>query len=101
VRRRAPRPLAAALEVVLPRTEPPTLIARVQTAWPTAVGEVVAAEAEPASEREGLVTVRCSSSLWASELDLMQGDLAASLNEALGSSDASSPVSGLRFVTAS
>jgi predicted nucleic acid-binding Zn ribbon protein len=101
MRRRAPRPLAAALEDALPGAEPATLLARVQTAWPVAVGEVVAAETEPASEREGVVKVRCSSSLWASELDLMQGDLVASLNAELSSPDPSSPVSRLRFVTAS
>jgi predicted nucleic acid-binding Zn ribbon protein len=77
--------------------EPATLLARVQSAWPSAVGEVVAAETEPAREREGVVTVRCSSALWASELDLMKADLAASLNAELGSADASSPVTGLRF----
>ena len=101
MRRPAPRPLARALETAVPGAEPATLIARVQTAWPAAVGVAVAAEAEPASEREGAVTVRCSSSLWASELDLMQADLTASLNAELGSSDPSSPVSRLRFVTAS
>jgi predicted nucleic acid-binding Zn ribbon protein len=99
VKRLAPRPLARALEAAVPSAEPATLIARVQTAWPAAVGEVVAAETEPASEREGVVTVRCSSSLWASELDLMQADLAASLNAELGSSEPASPVSRLRFLT--
>ena len=101
MRRRAPRPLAEALAVAVPRAEPATLMARVQTAWPAAVGEVVAAETEPAREREGVLTVRCSSSLWASELALMQADLAASLNAELGSADPASPVSALRFVTAS
>ncbi|MDQ3587978.1 MAG: DUF721 domain-containing protein [Actinomycetota bacterium] len=80
--------------------EPATLLARVQSAWPGAVGEVVAAEARPAGEREGVVTVACASSVWACELELMGGDLTASLNVSLGSPDSSSPVSALRFVTA-
>ncbi len=90
-----------ALLDVAGHVEPPTLLARVQSAWPSAVGDVVAAETEPAGEREGVVTVRCSSSLWASELGLMGADLAAALNAEMGSQDATSPVSGLRFVTAS
>ena len=80
--------------------EPATLLARVQSAWPDAVGDVVAAEAEPAGEREGVVTVACGSSLWASELELMGRELTASINASLGSEDPSSPVSALRFVTA-
>ena len=100
MRRQAPRPLAEALDQVVGAAEPATLLARVQTAWPTAVGDAVASEAEPTTERGGVVTVRCASSLWASELDLMKADLAASLNAELGSPDAASPVSGLRFVTA-
>ncbi len=100
MRRLAPRPLAAALAAAVGEAEPATLLARVQSAWPAAVGAAVAAEADPASERQGVVTVRCTSSLWASELELMAPDLASSLNAALGSEDASSPVAGLRFVTA-
>ena len=76
MRRPAPRPLAAALAAAVGQAEPATLLARVQSAWPAAVGEVVAAEADPASERQGVVTVRCTSSLWASELELMAPDLA-------------------------
>jgi len=99
VRRRAPRHVSVALEAALASAEPATLLARVQSAWPGAVGEVVAAEAEPTAEREGMVTVACASSLWASELELMRRDLTASLNASLGSQDPASPVSELRFVT--
>ncbi|MDX6607493.1 MAG: hypothetical protein QOD14_2033, partial [Solirubrobacterales bacterium] len=44
-RRRAPRPIAAAVEAALERAEPATLLAAVQSAWPSAVGEAVAREA--------------------------------------------------------
>ncbi len=80
--------------------EPATLLARVQSAWAGVVGSVVAAEAQPASERDGVVTVACRSSVWASELGLMGQELTASLNVSLGSQDSASPVSELRFVTA-
>lgn len=80
--------------------EPVTLLARVQSAWPGVVGDVVAAEAKPSGEREGVVTVGCGSSLWAAELELMGPNLTALLNASLGSQDPASPVSALRFVTA-
>ena len=100
MRRRAPRHVSVALEAALGGAEPATLLARVQSAWPGAVGDVVAAEAQPSAERDGVVTVACASSLWASELELMRRDLTASLNASLGSQDPASPVSELRFVTA-
>ena len=76
--------------------EPPTLLARVQGCWADTVGEVVNEEAEPVSERDGIVTIECRSSVWAEELKMMAPDLRGRLNEALGD-DA---VSELRFTAA-
>lgn len=70
-RRRAPRPLAAAVGTALERAEPATLLAAVQSAWPGAVGEAIAREATPVSERDGIVKVACRSATWAEELDLL------------------------------
>lgn len=92
-RRKAPRPAADAIRNVLAETAPQTLLAEVQTAWASACGEAVAAEARPVSERDGVITVACRSSTWASELDLMQATLIERLNAAIGSG----PVRGLRF----
>ena len=75
--RRAPRPIGAALETVLQGAEPATLLAAVQSAWPGAVGEAVAREASPVSERDGVVTVACRSATWAQELDLLGGQILA------------------------
>ena len=83
MRRRAPRPLAAALGRVTAGLEPATVLARVQGCWVEAVGEVVSAEAQPVSEREGVVTVSCRSSVWAEELKMMGPDLRERLNTAL------------------
>jgi predicted nucleic acid-binding Zn ribbon protein len=69
--RRTPRPVGAALQTVLSGAEPATLLAAVQSAWPGAVGEAVAREASPVSERDGVVTVSCRSATWAQELDLL------------------------------
>lgn len=95
MRRLAPKPVARVLAEALPRSAPATLLARAQAAWPGAVGEVIAAESAPVSEREGTLTIGCSSAVWAQELELMAADLIVPLNAALGGPR----VRRLRFVT--
>jgi predicted nucleic acid-binding Zn ribbon protein len=73
--------------------EPATTLARVQGSWAEIVGSGVAEVAQPVSEREGVVTVACESSLWANELALMAPDLLAKLNAALPER----PLAELRF----
>ena len=85
MRRRAPRPAALAVEALTRRLAPRTALAEVQRVWPAAVGAVIAAEAQPTAEHDGVVTVSCNSAVWAQELDLMGPDLVARLNAALGS----------------
>ena len=63
--RRSPRPLALALDHIRDDLEPDSLLAYVQRAWPGAVGVTIAAEAQPTTERGGVVTVSCSASVWA------------------------------------
>jgi predicted nucleic acid-binding Zn ribbon protein len=92
--RRAPRPLAAAVGAALERVEPATLLAAVQRAWPGAVGEAVAREASPVSERSGVVTVACRSSTWAQELDLLRDQILARLRSELDDPEA---LEALRF----
>jgi predicted nucleic acid-binding Zn ribbon protein len=83
VSRRAPRRLGEAVGALADDLAPRTPLAAVQRAWPEAVGELIAAEAHPAAERAGVVTVTCSSSVWAHELDLMSPVLIERLNGAL------------------
>lgn len=83
-RRRAPRHAANAFQAALRRAAPQTPLAAVQTAWSTAVGEQLAAVAEPVSERDGTLTVECADAVWAQELDLMQATLLEKLKEELG-----------------
>ncbi len=97
-RRRAPRPLATAIGQALERAEPATLLAAVQRAWPVAVGEAIAREATPVGERAGVVTVACSSSAWAQELDLLGGRILARIRPELPSGI---PLEGLRFIISS
>jgi predicted nucleic acid-binding Zn ribbon protein len=84
VRRRAPRPLAAAVDAFTATLVPATPLARVQMVWAEAVGEAVAREAEPVAVRDATLTVACRSAVWAHELDLMSGEVVAALNGALG-----------------
>jgi predicted nucleic acid-binding Zn ribbon protein len=83
-RRRAPRPAAGAFKAALDRVGPKTPLAAVQTAWPKAAGEQVAAVAVPVSERDGTVTIECADTVWAQELDLMQGALLKRLRAEVG-----------------
>ncbi len=81
--RRSPRRLALALERSHPDWAPESLLAELQSAWPRAVGDVIAAEATPTAERAGVVTVSCTASVWAQELDLMGPTIVERLNELL------------------
>ena len=98
MRRTGPRPLSGAFGELVGELTPLTLLARVQSAWPDAAGGPLAAQAEPVSERSGLVTVRCRSATWAHELELLSRDLREQLNGALGGSKGEGPVTGFRFV---
>lgn len=95
-RRAFPRPLAGALPGVLERVLPDTLLARAAVSWERAVGAEIASHSEPVSERQGVVTVACDSSIWAHELTLMHDELVAALRRELPGEE----LSGLRFQTA-
>ena len=73
--RRSPRPMALALDQIRDELAPLSLLADVQRAWRTAVGPTIAEEAQPTAERAGVVTVSCSASVWAQELDLMAPEI--------------------------
>jgi predicted nucleic acid-binding Zn ribbon protein len=82
--RRSPRSLSFALEDFRDGVEPDTVLAGVQRVWPAAVGSAIATEATPSAERGGVLTVSCTASVWAQELDLMGPAILARLNELLG-----------------
>lgn len=82
--RYAPRPLSLALDGLTATLAPTTTLARVQGAWSEAVGAVIADAGRPTAERDGVLTVTCSDSVWAAELELMGPKLMESLNQSLG-----------------
>ena len=81
--RRSPRQLGLAVERIRDELAPHTLLAEVQRVWPEAVGAGIASEAEPTAERGGVVTISCSASVWAQELDLMAPTILERLNQVL------------------
>jgi predicted nucleic acid-binding Zn ribbon protein len=84
MRRRAPRPIALALDDLRAQLAPATLLAEVQAAWPAAVGEALATAGTPVSERDGTVVIACHEAVWAQEIDLMSERLVEALNGRLG-----------------
>jgi len=83
-RRRAPRQASAAFRAARDLVAPKTGLATVQGAWEQTVGAQLAAVATPVSERAGTLTIEVTDSVWAQELDLMQGQLLERLRAELG-----------------
>jgi predicted nucleic acid-binding Zn ribbon protein len=81
--RRSPRSVALPLDRIRDALAPQTLLADAQRVWPEAVGATIAAEARPTAERGGMLTVACSASVWAQELDLMAPSILPRLNSRL------------------
>ncbi len=82
--RRAPRPLGLAVEGLRDSLAPAGALSRIQRVWEQAVGETVAAEAWPVAEHAGVLSVACSSAVWAAELRMLSGELVERCNAALG-----------------
>jgi hypothetical protein len=72
--RRSPRSVALPIDRIRDDLAPQTLLAD---------GDTIAAEARPTTERGGTLTVACSASVWAQELDLMAPTILARLNSCL------------------
>ena len=83
--RRGPRSMDAAFGSLADDLAPETLLAKVQRVWSGAVGEAIAAEAQPSAERGGTITISCSASVWAQELDLMAPQIIPRVNAQLSS----------------
>jgi predicted nucleic acid-binding Zn ribbon protein len=82
---RSPRRLSGSLGTLVERLVPDTMLAEVQREWPVAVGAAIARRANPVTERAGVLTISCESSVWAQELDLMSEAILERLNRSLRS----------------
>jgi len=93
---RGPRNASAAIRAIRDQAAPATLLACVQSVWAEVVGPAIAAEADPVSERDGVVTVACRTATWAQELDLMQDRILERLNASIGAIQPGSPAAIVR-----
>jgi predicted nucleic acid-binding Zn ribbon protein len=82
--RRAPRPIGELLAAATARLDPATTLGLVQRCWEQAVGERVAASAQPVAERGGELQIACEDAVWAAELELIGPSLVDALNAAIG-----------------
>lgn len=57
---------------------------RIWVVWEEAVGSRIAAHAQPATFREGTLTLHVDSSPWLQQLNYLKKDLIAKVNDALG-----------------
>jgi predicted nucleic acid-binding Zn ribbon protein len=76
--------LSFALENLTAALAPATTLARVQQVWEPLLGARIAAAGSPISEHDGVLTVVCTDSVWAAELELMGPELVERLNDAVG-----------------
>ena len=84
----SPKPTRAAgpLQRLLQRIDPDQRLRvyRLWTFWDREVGEAIAARAQPASYRAGVLAVRVSSAAWMQELQFLKETLRERLNTRLG-----------------
>jgi predicted nucleic acid-binding Zn ribbon protein len=73
------------LQTLAEQISPATPLAQIQSVWEQAAGSTISASAQPIKEREGVLTLACSGSAWAQEINLMADEVIKRLNEALGS----------------
>jgi predicted nucleic acid-binding Zn ribbon protein len=84
VKRAKPQAIGDTIRELRRQAQPETLLAAVQASWRAAVGEQIAAQAQPVRDRDGVITVECRAATWAQELDLLQDELRERLNSELG-----------------
>jgi predicted nucleic acid-binding Zn ribbon protein len=84
--RTPPGRVADALRQVVQRIDPDRRLAayRLWTFWADEVGPAVAARAEPAAYRDGVLSVRVHGAAWMQELQFMKEELRQRLNQRLG-----------------
>ncbi|MFC5907515.1 DUF721 domain-containing protein [Streptacidiphilus monticola] len=85
---RDPQPLGAAISRLIEERgwEAPAAVGGVMGRWPEIVGREIAVHCEPEhfDEEERVLSVRCSSTAWATQLRLLAPQLVARLNNDLG-----------------
>ena len=75
------RKISGAIQRLVAEIAPQDPITRIRMAWPKVVGDSIAKETYPSSLRGGVLTITCSSSVWAQELDLLSRKVLERLDE--------------------
>jgi predicted nucleic acid-binding Zn ribbon protein len=85
-RRSTPHSAAAGLESLLDEIAPEDTgdvgLARLQRAWPGAVGPAIAGAGRPVAFVDGVLHVACTDATWAHELQLLQASILEGLRSA-------------------
>lgn len=85
-RRSSPRTTGSAFQSLLDELAPEdggdVGLARLQRAWPGAVGAAIAEAGRPVAFVDGVLHVACDDATWAHELELLQGTLLERLRAA-------------------
>ena len=66
------------------KVDDPVAMGTLWKRWPKIVGDDVARQAEPTSLKDGVLRVRTTSSVWATEITYLAEDLKRRVNEAAG-----------------
>lgn len=83
MRRGRERPIADAVMRLAESLAPQTPLSKVERAWSSVVGEAMAAHSRPAALKGSLLTVECSGSVYAQELDLQSRRVLSKLSDEL------------------
>jgi len=81
--RRPPEPVGDALQQVLQRIDPERRLELFRV-WASEVGPGVAAHAEPATLRDGVLSVRVRGAAWMQELQFAKEEIRTRINQRLG-----------------
>jgi predicted nucleic acid-binding Zn ribbon protein len=96
MRRGRERPIADAVMRLAESLAPQTPLSKIKRAWPEVVGKPMAAHSKPAQLKGSLLTVECSGSVYAQELELQSRRVLTKLAEELSAQ----VVEKIRFVVA-
>lgn len=84
MRRGKERPIGDAVMRLAESLAPQTPLARIERAWPKVVGEALAKHSKPVHLNGSQLTVECTGSVYAQELDLQSRGFVNALADELG-----------------
>lgn len=83
MRRGNERKISGAISRLAAEIAPTDPLAQIAAQWPSVVGDAISRESKPESISASTLTISCSSSVWAQELELLSRSIIKSLGEQL------------------